>query len=101
MPAMPTADLVVRLTPRADRDAIVADDGDGDRDGAARVIRVRVTAPPVGGQANMALVKLLAKALGVPRSRLTIVRGQSARDKLVRVEGLDADDAHARLRKRR
>ncbi|MCW2986295.1 MAG: hypothetical protein JWR63_3865 [Conexibacter sp.] len=89
---MAATDLVVRLTPRADRDAIVADDG---------VIRVRVTAPPVGGQANMALVKLLAKALGVPRSRLTIVRGQSARDKLVRVEGLDADDAHARLRRRR
>jgi uncharacterized protein (TIGR00251 family) len=95
MPAMAVTDLAVRLTPRADRDAIV---GGGDEDG---VIRVRVTAPPVGGQANMALVKLLAKALGVPKSHLTIVRGQSARDKLVRVEGLDADDAHARLRRRR
>jgi uncharacterized protein (TIGR00251 family) len=82
-------DLAVRLTPRADRDVIV-----GMRDG---VIAVRVSAPPVDGQANAALIKVLAKALGVPKSRLSIVRGQAARDKLVRVDGLRAADAHARL----
>jgi uncharacterized protein (TIGR00251 family) len=85
-----SCDLKIRLTPRADRDAVGAvTDG---------VIAVRVSAPPVDGQANAALVKVLAKALGVPKSRLSIVRGQSARDKLVRVEGLRASDAHARLR---
>lgn len=84
-----SCDLQVRLTPRADRDAIA-----GIYDG---VIAVRVAAPPVDGQANVALVKVLAKALGVPKSRLSIVRGQAARDKLVRVDGLLAADAHARL----
>jgi uncharacterized protein len=92
---MPDADLHVRMTPRADREAVVLDPG------PPPVVRVRVTAPPVGGQANAALLKALGRALGVPKSRLTIVRGQSARDKLVRVAGLAADDAHARLRRRR
>ena len=82
----------MRLTPRADREAVVLD---GD------VVRARVSAPPVGGQANAALVKLLAKALGVPKSRLKIVRGETARDKLVRVDGLSAADAHVRLAKKR
>jgi uncharacterized protein (TIGR00251 family) len=87
---MPSADLSVRLTPRADRDAIVLVPGGG-------TIQARVTAPPVDGQANAALVKLLAKALGVPKSRVSVVRGLSARDKVVRVDGLSAADAHARL----
>jgi uncharacterized protein (TIGR00251 family) len=87
-----STDLHVRLTPRADREAVVLD---------GELVRARVSAPPVGGQANMALVKLLARALGVSKSRLTIVRGETARDKLVRVEGLAAADAHDRLAKRR
>lgn len=84
-----SCDLRVRLTPRADREAIVLD-GDG-------TVRARVAAPPVGGQANAALVKLLAQRLRVPKSRISVVRGQTAREKVVRVEGLAADDAHARL----
>jgi uncharacterized protein (TIGR00251 family) len=83
------ADLRVRLTPRADRDAVT-----GVRDG---VVHVRVSAPPVDGKANAALCKLLAKRLGVPRSRVEIVRGESARDKTVRVVGLDDAEAHERL----
>jgi hypothetical protein len=80
-------DLAVRLTPRADRDRLLSGDP----------LRARVTAPPVGGAANMALTKLMANALGVPKSRVTIVRGHTARDKLVRVEGLSPADAHERL----
>jgi hypothetical protein len=80
-------DLAVRLTPRADRDRLLR----------GEPLRARVTAPPVGGAANMALTKLVAKALQVPKSRVTIVRGQTARDKLVRVDGLNSADAHARL----
>ena len=87
------ADLAIRLTPRADRDALVPGGA------PAEPLRARVTAPPVDGQANAALVRLVAKALGVPKSRVAIVRGQSARDKVVRVEGLGPDDAHARLTK--
>ncbi|WP_027007967.1 DUF167 domain-containing protein [Conexibacter woesei] len=81
------ADLAVRLTPRADRDRLLAGDP----------LRARVTAPPVGGAANMALTKLVAKALGVPKSRVSVVRGHTARDKLVRVDGLSAADAQKRL----
>jgi hypothetical protein len=61
------------------------------------VLMVRVTAPPADGQANAALCKLLAKALRVPRTSVSIVRGETARDKLVRIDGLSAADAHARL----
>jgi uncharacterized protein len=83
------AELRVRLTPRAHRDAI-----DGVRDG---LLLARVRAPPVDGRANAALVKLVAKALGVPRSRVEVVRGHGAREKVVRVEGLEAEAALRRL----
>jgi uncharacterized protein YggU (UPF0235/DUF167 family) len=45
----------------------------------------------------MALTKLMAKALGVPKSRVSVIRGHTARDKLVRVAGISPADAHARL----
>ena len=83
------ADVSVRLTPRAGRDAIT-----GVRDG---VVQARVSAPPLDGKANDALCRLLAKALGVPRSRVSVVRGQTARNKVVRVDGLPTADAHERL----
>jgi uncharacterized protein (TIGR00251 family) len=83
------AELRVRLTARAARAAIA-----GARDG---VLQVRVTAPPVDGQANAALCRLLAKALGVAPSRVSVVRGASVRDKLVRVDGVETADAHERL----
>jgi len=86
-----SCDLTVRLTPRADREAVVFEAG------PPPLIRARVVAPPVGGQANAALIKLLAKRLRVPKSRLRVVRGETARDKVVRVDGLTAADAHARL----
>jgi uncharacterized protein (TIGR00251 family) len=83
------AELRVRLTPRAHRDAI-----EGVRDG---VVLARVRAPPVDGRANAALVKLVAKAAGVPASRVQILRGHSAREKVVEVDGLDAQALLARL----
>jgi uncharacterized protein len=83
------ADIRVRLTPRGGRDAI-----SGVHDG---VLAVRVRAAPVDGKANAALCRLLAKAVGVPPSRVRIVRGHAAREKLVRIDGLEAADAHERL----
>jgi len=76
-----TTDLHVRLQPRARRDEVV-----GERGGA---IVIRVTAPPVDGKANAALCAFVARAAGVGRSRVSVVRGLSSRDKVVRVEGAD------------
>jgi uncharacterized protein (TIGR00251 family) len=77
----PSAQILVRLQPRASRNELT-----GMRDG---VLIARVTAPPVDGKANAALCKLIARRAGVAPSRVTIVRGETARQKLVRVEGID------------
>jgi hypothetical protein len=61
------------------------------------VLRARVTAAPVEGRANEALLRLLAEALSVPRSSLRIVRGQRSREKVVAVDGLDAAEVRRRL----
>jgi uncharacterized protein (TIGR00251 family) len=73
--------LHVRLQPRARRDEVV-----GERSGA---IVIRVTAPPVDGKANAALCAFVARAAGIPPSRVSVVRGQTARDKVLRVEGAE------------
>jgi uncharacterized protein len=84
------ADIRVRLQPRARRDEIV-----GERAGS---VVMRVTAPPVDGKANAALCALIARAAGVAPSRVQVVRGHTARDKLVRVEGVDDAALRAALR---
>lgn len=83
------AEIHVRLQPRARRNELV-----GERDG---VLVVRVAAPPVDGKANDALCKLLAKRTGTARGQVAIVRGAGTRDKLVRVEGVDADELRRSL----
>jgi uncharacterized protein (TIGR00251 family) len=80
---MPHAEARIRLQPRARRDEVV-----GERAGA---IVIRVTAPPVDGRANAALCAFVARAANVAPSRVSVVRGQTSRDKVVRVEGI-ADD---------
>ena len=60
-------------------------------------MHLRVTAPPQGGRANAAVVALLAKTLGVAKSRLQIVRGHGSRDKLVMVEALSEQEINQRL----
>jgi uncharacterized protein len=74
-------DLNVRLQPRARRDEVVGERGEA--------IVIRVTAPPVDGKANAALCALLARAAGVAPSRVAVVRGHTARDKVIRVDGVD------------
>ncbi|ARC89512.1 DUF167 domain-containing protein [Rhodovulum sp. MB263] len=74
--AVPGTEIAVRVTPKASRARIVAEEGQ---------IRVYVTVVPEDGKANAAVTKLLSKAVGVPKSRLELVRGQTARDKLFRV----------------
>lgn len=58
---------------------------------------IRVTAPPVDGKANDALCRLVAKAAGVAPSRVAVVRGHTARDKVLDVEGVDARNLRAAL----
>lgn len=78
-----TASFCVHLQPKASRNAIV-----GEVDG---ILRLRVTAPPVEGQANAACLRLLARALDLPVSRLGIAAGQHARVKTIRVADASAD----------
>lgn len=88
------ARFAVRLTPRGGRDAI---DGWGEDVDGRPVLKARVAAPPVEGEANAALVRLLAKALGVARSSVRIVSGEGARVKILAVEGLGEAEALRRL----
>ena len=70
----------VRVVPRASRSEIV-----GEHDGA---LRVRIAAPPVDGAANEALVRLLARKLGVSRGAIEITGGQTAKLKVISVIGV-------------
>ena len=58
---------------------------------------MRVSAPPVDGKANAELCSLVAELVGVPRSRVSVVRGLTSRDKVVRVEGVDGRELRAAL----
>ena len=66
----------------------------GERAGA---VLIRVTAPPVDGKANDALCRLVAKAAGVAPSRVRVIRGQTARDKILAVEGVEPAALRAAL----
>lgn len=57
------------------------------RDG---VLQAKVTAPPVDGEANKALCRLIAKRTGVAPARVSVARGAKSREKVVRVEGIDS-----------
>ena len=76
--AMVSADglLAVRATPKAAAERIAVAEGQ---------VRVWVTAPPDKGKANKAVTALVAKALGVPKSAVVLVRGETAREKMLRV----------------
>jgi uncharacterized protein (TIGR00251 family) len=75
------ARIAVRLRPRGRADELI-----GVKDG---VLQARVSAPPVDGRANRALCRLVAKRVGVAPSRVSVVRGEKSRDKLLRVEGVE------------
>ncbi|MBS1723022.1 MAG: DUF167 domain-containing protein [Armatimonadetes bacterium] len=60
-------------------------------------VRVYVTAPPVEGEANAAVIEVLAKSLGIAKSKLSIVRGEASRNKLVSIEGIEPDEVAQRL----
>lgn len=80
--------VTVRVIPRASREELTVE---GD------TLRARLTAPPVEGAANDALVTLLADRLQVPRRCVALVRGASSRQKLVSISGVGWDDVRRML----
>ena len=84
-----SARFAIRVTPRGGRDAIEGVTEDGG-------LRVRVRAAPVDGAATEAVLRLVADALGVPRSRVTLEAGAAARTKRLRVDGIDAEVIRSR-----
>ena len=81
--------FAVRVVPRASKNAIAGIHGDA--------LKIRVTAPPVEGRANEALVAFLAKRLGVRKSQVEIVAGAASRRKLFRVIALSLEEVEERL----
>jgi uncharacterized protein (TIGR00251 family) len=74
--------LDVRVQPRASRTEFAGVIGDR--------LRVRLNAPPVDGRANAALVEFVAETCGIARSRVTLERGLTGRDKCLRLHGVSA-----------
>jgi uncharacterized protein (TIGR00251 family) len=79
----------VRVQPRASRTRIAGEQGDA--------LKVQLTAPPVDGAANEALVEVLAAALGVPRRSVAIVSGGHSRRKVLEVAAPDIEELRRRL----
>lgn len=88
-PAGPSATVSVRVVPRSSKEGVAGCEGG--------VVRIRLNAPPVEGKANEALVRFLAKELGVPKGRITLVAGERGRSKIVRVAGLTREALMAAL----
>jgi uncharacterized protein (TIGR00251 family) len=80
--------ITVRVIPRSGRNALAWEQGS---------IKARLTAPPVDGAANEALIALLAERLSVPRRTITIVRGATSRQKTVEIAGMTQEDVECKL----
>jgi len=80
--------LAVRLTPRASRDGVdgIAADADG-----KPILKIRLTAPPVDGEANAALIAFLAKTLSLKKADIAIRSGQTSRTKMILLSGDSAN----------
>ncbi|HEV2583945.1 MAG TPA: DUF167 domain-containing protein [Ktedonobacteraceae bacterium] len=80
--------VIVRVIPRSRRNVIEWEAG---------ILKARLTAPPVDGAANEALLALLADKLGMPRRALSIVQGATSRQKVVEIDGLTAEEFEKKL----
>jgi uncharacterized protein (TIGR00251 family) len=81
--------LYLKVTPNAGRSEITGETGG--------ILQVKVAAPPVKGKANRELIALLSRLLGVKKPAITIVKGQTSRNKVVIIEGLKRDEIIDRL----
>ncbi len=76
--------IEIKVQPRSSRNQI-----SGVQDG---VLKVKLTAPPVEGEANQALVNFFARLLKIPRKNIVLIRGETARNKLIEIRGLTKDE---------
>ena len=82
--------LRLKVQPRARRDEVVGPTPEG-------FLKVRLTAPPVEGQANRRLLQFLAQVLRLSPRQLELISGEKSHRKVVRVTGLSAEEGQARL----
>src|SRR5215510_13342319 len=81
--------FAVKVQPRARRNAITGTVGDA--------LKLALTAPPVEGRANQAVIEFLAETLEIPRASVTIASGETSRNKVVRVAGVSRQTVEQRL----
>lgn len=81
--------ISVRVQPRASRNEVT-----GQENG---VWKIRIMAPPVEGKANKKLIEFMSERLGVSKSRIEIVKGETGRNKVVAIEGLERGEVSKRL----
>ncbi len=79
-PEMERIEIRVRVVPRSSRNQIIGEEGD--------VYKIKITAPPVDGLANKALVDLFAKELGISKSSVEIISGRRSKHKTIRLYGV-------------
>lgn len=84
------AAIAVRVTPRARKNEISSIMQDG-------MVKIKLTAPPVEGKANLALIAFLSEILEIPQSKFEIVLGSTNRNKIVAIEGVDAETLQKRI----
>jgi uncharacterized protein len=85
---MPDALLTVRVTPRSSREKVELIDD---------LVRIWVMAAPTDGQANEAVIRILAKHLGIAKSRIELIKGHTSREKTLCIAELSLDEAKAKL----
>jgi uncharacterized protein (TIGR00251 family) len=84
-PGVETVTLSVRIQPRASKNGIVLMEDGG--------LKIRLTAPPVDGAANEALVRFLADTFGITKAQVEIISGHTSKNKIVRIEGISREHA--------
>jgi uncharacterized protein len=81
--------VTVRVQPGAKRNAVVGLHGDA--------VKIALSAPPVDGKANEALIAFVAESVGLPRARVSLVAGTASRSKVLRITGKSAAEVRAAL----
>jgi len=89
---MPDSLLKLHVTPRGSRNEITGRRGDA--------LCVKITAPPVEGAANEAVVRFMAEVLGVRKSHVRIVAGEKSREKTLSIDGLSDEEVRSKVRER-